>query len=214
MIPTHRSWRIVLLLPLLLVIAGTAAAAEYRDLEALLTAVEQKAAEITSLTSSFSQQRTLAIFSKPVVFSGTMALERPFKLRWETVAPLPSVMIFNESTGLHCRGKSAPRTFDLKTDPVMRAVSTQLWGWLSGSYTKMQDSYTMTLMPGPGIRLVPRDETTGAIISAITILFDPETLQPLRVTIAESGNDSTDIHFSDFHLNPPLAAELFTLCQP
>ena len=183
-------------------------------LSSFIHEVEAKAATVKTLTCTLKQERHLAIFARPVIFRGRMALEKPDKLRWEFTSPIASVLIFNGAKGIKCSGNSEPQRFNLATDPVMQMVSKQIWTWVNGSYATLQEQYHMVLLePGPCLVLTANDPKIARAISSVKINFNPDSLQPTTVRIQEPGGDHTVISFSDFILNQPLNQSLFTRCS-
>jgi outer membrane lipoprotein-sorting protein len=182
-------------------------------LEDFLDRVESRAAGIASFSCDFRQERNLALFARPVVFSGRLFLVRPDRLRWEFTAPIPSLLILDGNTGRRCGEGSPAGEFDLDRDPVMRLVAEQLRTWTGGDYRRLQDDFVLTLEPGPALLLKPRQAGLGSILNRIVVAFDPDTLQPRRVEIVEEGGDSTVIGFSAYRLNPELPPELFNECR-
>ncbi len=198
----------------LFVPAQTIFADSDKDLPALLKVLEAKAAEVRTLTCNLKQERHLAIFSQPVVFRGRLALARPDKLRWEFSSPIHSVLIFNGTHGIRCRGESDPLRFDLNADPVMQMVSRQIWTWMDGAYSSLRKSYRIAALdPGPGLVIFPKDKKLAGVISRIEISFHPDFLQPTRVEIQEQGKDYTVITFSDHVLNRSIDESLFIQCS-
>ncbi|MEA3384983.1 MAG: outer membrane lipoprotein carrier protein LolA [Thermodesulfobacteriota bacterium] len=203
---------ILMLLPLLF-IAPPVFAEDDGKLSSFIHDVEAKAATVKTLTCTLKQERHLAIFARPVIFQGRMALEKPDKLRWEFTSPIASVLIFNGAKGLKCSGNSEPQRFNLATDPIMQMVSKQIWTWVNGSYTTLQEQYHMVLLePGPCLVLTANDPKISRAISSVKISFNPDSLQPTTVRIQEPGGDHTVISFSNFILNQPLDQSLFTRC--
>jgi outer membrane lipoprotein-sorting protein len=179
-----------------------------------LQKVEKRTASINSFSCNFTQVKHLAIFPRPVKFSGRLSLVRPDKLRWQFLQPLPSVIVLNGNQGLKCEGEGPVRKFSLDRDPVMRLVAEQLWAWTSGSYRELRDDFDFSLLPGPVLVFSPVRKDTASFISKIKVAFDPDFLQPLEVEISEPGDDRTVIYFSDYQRNLDLNDELFTKCGP
>ena len=203
----------LMLLPLLF-IAPPVFAEDNGKLSSFIHDVEAKAATVKTLTCTLKQERHLAIFAQPVIFQGRMALEKPDKLRWEFTSPIASVLIFNGAKGLKCSGNNEPQRFNLTTDPIMQMVSKQIWTWVNGSYTTLQEQYRIVLLePGPCLVLTANDPKIAKAISSVKISFNPDSLQPTTVRIQEPGGDHTVISFSDFVLNQPLNQSLFTRCS-
>ncbi len=183
------------------------------DLDEFLDRVESSAARIDSFSCDFTQVRNLALFARPVVFTGRLYLVRPDRLRWEFAKPIPSILILDGNTGRRCGEGNPASEFRLDRDPVMRLVAEQLRTWTSGGYRQLQGDFSLELEPGPALRLKPRQAGLASFLKRIVVVFDPETLQPVRVEIVEEGEDNTIISFSNYRLNPPLPPELFSECR-
>ncbi|MBW1939470.1 MAG: outer membrane lipoprotein carrier protein LolA, partial [Deltaproteobacteria bacterium] len=132
----------LMLLPILFIVPPVFAK-DNGKLSLFIHDIEARAATVKTLSCILKQERHLAIFARPVIFRGRMALEKPDKLRWEFTSPIPSVLIFNGAEGLKCSGNSEPQRFNLLTDPVMQMVSKQIWTWVNGSYATLQEQYRM-----------------------------------------------------------------------
>ncbi len=184
------------------------------DLEDFLTRVEQSAAKVNSFSCDFRQERHLALFARPVVFTGHLYLVRPDRLRWEFSTPIPSLLILDGNIGRRCGQGIETSEFRLDRDPVMRLVTQQLRTWTSGDYRDLEGDFTLSLAPGPSLVLAPRQPGLAGFLSRITVKFDPRSLQPSRVEIDETGGDSTVLDFTSYRLNPVLPAELFAECKP
>jgi outer membrane lipoprotein-sorting protein len=203
--------KVILLAVLLLLMPVATLRAE--SLEEFLARVEAKAAGTRGFVCDFRQERRLAIFARPVVFSGKLYLSRPDRLRWEFTAPIASLLILDGKTGRRCDEGSRPSEFNLERDPVMRLVAAQLRTWTSGTYRELLGDFVLQLKPGATLVVTPRQKGLASFLSRIEVVFDPESLQPARVEIHEEGGDRTVISFSAYRLNPELAPELFSACR-
>ena len=204
----RRGW--LWLLGLMLVWPVPAPAVE--ALDTFLQSIEQQAAQVSAFSCEFRQIKELAIFARPVEFSGRLALARPDRLRWEFTQPIPSVLIFNGQQGIRCNGAQEPRIFDLDADPIMRAVAKQLWGWLGGRYLAMREQYRMELIGDATLRMVPLDPATSRFIAEIVVEFDPQTLRPVTTVILQPGGDRTTLRFGNYLLDPDFAPTFFSSC--
>ncbi len=182
-------------------------------LDALLSDIQNKSNQFQSLTCQFSQERHLSLFSRPVLFKGTLAIIRPDHLRWEFRDPVPSVLIFSGNMGLRCTDNTPPVHFDLASDPIMRMVAEQLWTWLNGNYKKLEDTYAVSLRAPSSLLITPKDQGVAGFIQSIAITFSTESRQPELVEITEPGGDKTIIRFHDFIFNVQLPAATFTQCS-
>jgi len=184
------------------------------DLDEFLTAVEAKAAPVNSFSCRFTQERHLAIFAKPVLFSGLLKMSRPRQLRWEFLKPIPSVLALKGTTGLRCSNGRSQR-FELAADPVIASVVEQMWTWMDGSYRSLSQTWQIEYLPqAPGIRLVAKSAGVKAVMQAVRISFDRTTLRPVEIEIIDSGGDRTVLAFSEYVINPLLAETIFSQCGP
>jgi len=178
-----------------------------------LTAIQEKAAGVTSFSCSFQQTRHMAMFAKPVKFSGRLVVAKPDKLRWEFLVPIPSALLFNGNAGLRCNDQAPPVSFDLQSDPVMHVVAQQLWLWLRADYAHLQEQYRLRLVGPETLEVTPLDSGMAKYIGKVELLFDLTTGHPRQVTITEPGGDRTEIVFASYILNSQLSQAIFTACD-
>ncbi len=206
---SNSSFSLVVFLTVLCFFPAAALAAP--ELDKFFQEIQAASAQVQSFSSEFVQERRLALFTDPVIFHGKLTVIRPDRLRWEFTAPVPSALIFDGKKGIRCNDKAPPAHFDLGTDPVMRTVAEQLWLWLGGDYSKLNDKYHMT-QQGYSLVITPKDQAALDYIGAITITFDPASKQPETVLITEPGGDSTLMRFNSYVLNGVLPDALFDRC--
>ena len=182
-------------------------------LDEFLTRIEERSAEIASLSCTFTQEKHLAMFDGPVVFAGRLAMVRPDRLRWEYTSPMPSALIFDGDRGIRCSDRGEAVVFDMARDPVMRAVGEQLRLWLSGDYRGMEDRYSLALTSPDTLTVTPRGAEEREYLASLVITFATATLQPAEVTINEAGGDRTHILFGEPAMNQALPDQLFQSCK-
>lgn len=182
--------------------------------ENLVTRLQSHSKSITSFQASFQQEKILAMFSRPVLFSGRLTIVRPDRLRWEFTRPTISALIFAGDQGLRCDENGQSASFDLRSDPVMRVVAEQLWLWLGGDYSRLNEKYELVEQDASTLQVFPRQSGVKEYIEQVTIRFDPTLLQPELVEIHEAGGDRTRIHFSSYTVNGQYPQKLFTGCTP
>lgn len=189
-----------------------ASAAEADELSSFLAEIQAASDQVRSFSSEFVQERRLALFAEPVLFHGSLTVVRPDRLRWEFTSPVPSVLIFSGERGMRCNDKAPPVHFDLGSDPIMHTVAEQLWLWLGGDYSRLNDLYLMEKSGPSSLRITPKDAAVSEYVSAVTITFNKTSRQPEKVEIADPGGDATIISFRSYVLNSNTPDILFTLC--
>lgn len=183
------------------------------ELEEFLEAIQGQADTIGSMEADFVQEKHLALFTQPVMFTGEFALVKPDRLRWEFTSPIPSVLILNRDHAIRCNDQAAPETTTLSSDPIMKGVADQLWMWLGGGYQQLKEQYAITKTADFSLHIVPLSQPTSSFIDYIEIVFEPKTLLPAEVSIFEPGGDKTRISFTNNRINPEIPAALFTSCD-
>lgn len=186
---------------------------QQNDLESFLQEIQQASDSVKSFQSLFTQEKNLALFSEPVMFSGRLALIRPEKLRWEFLSPIPSVLILNGDQGIRCTDQGPEETFQLSVDPIMKTVADQLWLWLGGNYQQLSKDYLLSRQGESTLLIEPKDQQMKEYVESIAIFFDKDSLQPAMVTIVESGGDLTRIRFTDGMVNQAISEQFFTRCD-
>jgi len=125
------------------------------ELDLLIRQIQKKSSSIQAFSCKFNQTRHLAIFSKPVVFSGILTLSKPDKLRWQVTDPIPSVILLNNTKGMRCSGHSKQFSFDLASGPKMHLIYKQFFQWLSGSIDTLHEFYEVKQLSKYRIALMP-----------------------------------------------------------
>lgn len=185
---------------------------EQEDLDSFLKNLQNASDQISSFSSEFVQEKHLALFSQPVLFTGKLAIVRPDRLRWEFTSPIPSVLLFNGDQGTRCSDKQQPEHFQLSSDPIMKTVAEQLWLWLGGDYNRLNSLYNLEKEGDSTLTIRPKDSQTSEYITAVSITFDVTSLQPRQVDITEPGGDLTRILFAATVMNGELSENLFSDC--
>ncbi len=194
--------------------AGTADSAQrFASTQELVSAVTREAALVHSLSCAVFQEKHLAMLARPVIFTGRMSVQRPDRLRWAFISPIPSVFIINGSRVIRCTLSSKPVEFDLNSSPAMKQAAAQMLAWVSGDFQSLAGMFSMALARnGTGLVLVPGDKTSSAGITKITVMFDPKTLRPVIVRMDEQGGDWTRIILSDYRIDPVFPKGEFSEC--
>lgn len=183
------------------------------SLDSFVGRIQKVSDQVYSFSCSFTQEKRLALFTKPIIFKGELAISRPDRLRWEFIAPVPSVLILRGDEGVRCNDQAPANEFQLSTDPVMKMVAKQLWLWLGGDYKRLNNQYKLEKRNSAVLVITPLEQTASEYISSVSIYFNEQSLQPHKVEISEPGGDLTRIIFDDPVINGDLSEKLFEECS-
>ncbi|WP_157509005.1 LolA family protein [Ferrimonas futtsuensis] len=170
------------LIPLLLALAGGAQALELSALQSLLDNNQP-------VRGQFTQSKTLAFLSRPMVSEGEYLMAPGMGLIWDQVTPWPQEMILSQGK-LTMDGESV----EMQAGPFAPVIAALMQGQLD----TLREHFTLT---GEGsleswrLQLVPKAEPMTRLFSTIEIRG--EQRQILGLTLTDTAAQPTEIGFSD-----------------
>ncbi|MCX7098137.1 MAG: outer membrane lipoprotein carrier protein LolA [Methylococcales bacterium] len=152
-------------------------------------AVHLVKADIT--LGDFQQEKHLKVLRKPLLSTGTFIYHQQKGVIWQTLSPVPSLLLVNDTKLLTSEGELAvPAAFG----QVFKAM-------LGGDFKQLAEGFSMA---GGGqksawhLELIPNDALLKKLISAMVLAGDTE-LRSLE--IQEAGGNTTRITFT--HISHP-----------
>jgi outer membrane lipoprotein-sorting protein len=165
----------------------------------LLERLASAGKDVRRLSGDFVQRKHVAAFKQELTSRGHFEFARPSRLEWRYTEPDPSRLVVDGNRATLELPDEAPQTFDLAEQPSLRAILAQMQLWLGGGgdLSRARADYEITLPKPTTLHLVPREKGLRARIASIDVDVDPSSLLPRSVRIAEPGEDSTSITFSN-----------------
>lgn len=177
-----------------------------------LAALAAKARTVHSLSAEFTQTRTLSLFDRPLLSTGTFTLVKPDKLRFEFLSPTRSGFALDGGRVRRFSDRGAAE-MDLDKDPVLRIVGERIIQWTSLDLPGIERDFTLERLRPPSaggvspqsssIRLVPIKPELGRFIERIDIDFLVDPVAPKSVLLVEPGGDSLRMDFAKPSVNLP-----------
>lgn len=194
---------------LLLLVAQTAAASPDT-----LARIDAAARETHTLSAEFTQKSNVKLFKQELTQKGRLAFKAPRKIRWEYLAPDPSLLVLDGMLATMTSPGAEPQVFDLGRDATMSAVFEQLLTFVGGgSIAQAQASYAVEVggaERSPVVELTPKqDAPAGKVFSRIQLAFDDKLIVK-QIVLTERSGDVKTIVFSKVARNVPLGNDLFT----
>jgi hypothetical protein len=143
----------------------------------LLADITSRLVKAPITQGTFQQEKQLKILSRPLTSSGLFTYDQNKGVIWKTLAPVPSLLLVNESQLISGQGeKNVPVAFG----KVFKAL-------LGGNLHELTEGFLMTGENKNNtwqLQLTPTDEFLQKIISTITLSGDSElrTLELQEVT--------------------------------
>ena len=178
----------------------------------LLRRLEQAASGVSTLASDFVQEKHLAMFKTVVTSRGRFHYRKPDRLRWELTEPVASGFALNGNQGRRWHQRTGrTESFDIRQDPIMKAVSDQIFAWANADFAGLGRTYRILILSEHpvSLRLEPLPAAMAASLDHLRITFSPDGKFVRAVEIHEKDGDSTRIRFVDTVVNPPLGPDLF-----
>ncbi len=195
---------------LFLLLAPSAYAVE--KLTPLLAELKLAAAETKTLSSDFTQEKYLEIFSEKLLSEGRFVYQKPDQLRWELLTPVASGFVLRGDQGERWNSLSQEQeSFSIKTDPIMGMIVQQLLAWARVDLDWLQSRYRMELQAAEPvvIHLYPLDPGEVTFIEYLQIQFAADRRHVAEVLMVEQEGDSTLIRFVNVEINADLPADAF-----
>jgi outer membrane lipoprotein-sorting protein len=181
-------------------------------LPAVFARLKAAAAQTQSLSSTFVQEKQLAMFAETLLSNGRFYYRQPDHLRWELLTPVASGFVLRGQQGERWNSLSREVTaFHIDGDPMMGVVAQQLLAWARVDIDWLRSRYRIELLAEQPVRLqlFPLNSGEAGFIEQLQILFSADSRYVVRVEMHEAGGDQTLLHFEQVQINQPLPAAAF-----
>ncbi len=193
------------------VIAGTAGAllaartARAEDaVDALFARVAHARSSVRTLQGPFTQVRTIGLLATDVKSTGTLALVRPDRLRWE-LAPPDSIVFWMLPEGLAYRSAQGTGRLPSAT-PRIAAMLDDLRTMLGGDLSHLRSRWDLrvTRDDPSGAELAAAARRPDAPLKSFTFSLAPDLVRPVRALLVEGPHDRTAIDFGALRVDAPV----------
>lgn len=208
----------VLAMATILVCGGWAPAHDDDALSATLALLDEKAAKITNLSATFTQEKHTAILRRPLVSSGTVRV-RPPLVRWDTVHPHASSMLVSQKeVRIFYPDQATVEIYDLTgqlgqlaASPIFRLAA------LREHFTIERAAPREGEKPVAGrveLRFTPRAQALRDHLQEVWLGVDEDSALVRRAEIINSDGERTVMTFDHIKVNPGLVPGALALEIP
>jgi outer membrane lipoprotein-sorting protein len=181
-----------------------------KELEEVLTGLQEKMSKVDSISTAFIQEKNLAMFKQKVILKGNIYIQKPAMLAWKVSSPLRYALVIS-GTDISQWDQDSGRvqSLSLNRNPSFQVAVQQMQNWFSGSYKSMEADYDIKLISQQPIELefIPKEKAVSAnFIQQVNVLFSPDEHYIKQINILEKTGDSTLLEF----INPELNREIPT----
>jgi outer membrane lipoprotein-sorting protein len=179
---------------LALAVAGRARADSVGE---LVQKIDAAKANVSTLRGEFTQRTRVKLFKQELTSTGRLVFRKPRSIRWEYLAPDPSLLLLDGNRATLTTPGAPPQVFDLERDATMRAIFDQLLTWLGpGSLDAARADYELAAVDAT-LKLTPRPAAAIArAFARIELRFDPKTWLVRSILLVEKNGDEKEITFT------------------
>ena len=199
---------LIFLLFICLSITGLYADDTTKDLDAILTTLQDKMSSVKTIQTDFIQEKNLALFKQKLTLKGKIFIQKPGMLSWRVFSPMRySLVITNSNISQWDEDTNQVQSVSLAKNPSFQVAIQQMQNWFSGTYKSMQGDYQIRLISQQPLKLefVPKEKSVpGNFIQQVTVLFQDDQQYIKEIEILEKSGDRTLLEF----INPQLNQEI------
>lgn len=179
------------------------AALDDAGLASLLSAIANARANVATLRSSFTQERTMSLLATRVSSRGALTFVAPDRLRWELTPP-DDVVYWVGPEGLSFRTRSSKATMP-KVDAKIARGLTDLRALLGGDLRALGERYVLRGARGAGdVEITGTAKDPKASIRGFAVVLDEGLVLPRSARLLEGKSDAVEITFSNGAVNGPV----------
>lgn len=176
---------------------------------ALVATIEKAHKQLTTLSASFTQEKTSALLTDKVVQKGTLNYKSPKQLRWEYTSPKAMTVIFSNGKVLLKTGN----TTTTNPNKMLNEMGSMLINTINGSFLKENPDFSTRYYKNKSGQIVtvltPINKKIQKYYKNIIITLNGSTHLADKVVLNETNGDATTIIFSDKKTNITLPDSLF-----
>jgi len=204
------------LLPLLLVLAAGPAPADARpmspEVKALVDRMQGFYERTQDFTADFKQEYHYKTFNRTVVSTGTVAFQKPAKMRWEYLTPSKRSFVLAADRIYALDPEAQTLTKAALPTSQLSASVTFLWG-----KGKLSDEFDISRTEckeclGTLLTLIPKKP--DARFREVQLDIDPKSAQVRRSIVIDPDGSRNTITFSGLKTNVSVPKETFQLTPP
>lgn len=141
----------------------------------------------------FETKKYVSFFDAPIAGKSALASDSEGRVRWQTLEPYVSAMIFDgsEAAAFEFEGGKWRRA-DMPASRAVAEVMAGLKGAISGGGVP-EKVFGVSKTSGDSYALVPKDPAIARAVKSITVKFSAGSREPELVTVHDPSGDRTEM---------------------
>lgn len=180
-----------------------------KEMDTILTALQEKMSKVSTIQTDFIQEKNLALFKQKLILKGKIFIQKPRMLSWRVFTPMRYCLVINgNNISQWDEDTNRVQSVSLAKNPSFQVAIQQMQNWFSGTYKSMQGDYQISLISQQPLKLefIPKEKSLAAnFIQRVTVLFQDDRQYIKEIDILEKSGDSTLLAFIDAQLNQEIS---------
>lgn len=167
--------------------------------------------KINTVTSNFTQKKTLIALTESITSEGVFYFKRANKVRLEYKKPFQYLMVMNTDR-MMVQDDGRENTVNLKSNKLFQQINRIVLDCVQGTILDSKDftSRIFENQNGYLLEMTPTAKNLKAFFQTIILTVAKKDGSVESITMNEPAGDSTVITFSDKKLNAPVPDDIFT----
>jgi outer membrane lipoprotein-sorting protein len=207
------SWIIVLVGAIFISVAGYSQHQGYRpigDLAAFKKQFAAESAKISSIESTFTQEKVLTALTEQITSTGKFWFKRSNKVRIEYIKPYAYTMIMNGDKMLF-RDDQKENLVNVRSNKLFQQINQIMIDCVQGTVLESKD-FNVRVFENEKTYLLEMDPTARGLrefFSTIILKVDKKDFTANSIEMNEKSGDRTTILFNDKRLNTQFSDAVF-----
>jgi outer membrane lipoprotein-sorting protein len=182
------------------------------DLPSFKTKFALESAKVLSITSDFTQDKTLTALTETISSSGKFRFKRSNKVRIEYLKPFAYLMIMNGDK-LLIKDNNKENTINVKSNKLFQQVNRIMIDCVQGTILDSKDFSTKVFENDKEylLQMTPSSKALGEFFETIVLLVDKSDYSVRSIKMNEPAGDTTTISFKNKKVNEPVSDAVFSL---
>lgn len=185
-------------------------------LESVIRKVAEQQKKTRTIQADFTQEREVALLSRPEVSKGTFVYSKPNNVLWKYETPKPVTMLISKGVmttyfpELHKAESAQVKRFEERIFKYMGA---------SGAIEELTKYFNFTFVESKGksfytLELIPKTKVIARRVKRIKMWIDRETYLTTKFEYVEGDGDLTRYEFTNVRFNQDVPQSLFAISLP
>ena len=182
------------------------------DVGSFINKLSIASASVNTISSDFIQEKSLSVLAEKIISKGKFAFKKENNIRWEYTEPYRYLIIISNNQML-MRDEKSKKQMDIQSNPLFQEMNRFISGCIQGDILKNDNDYTKEFFEDEKnyyVKLVPKSTKVRQMLNEVHIWFDKNDLAVSKLRMVESGNDYTQIVFTNKKLNTDIPLEKFS----